>query len=103
MLHDSTEQLEHLPANQRIIAINNDKQLILLTLMYRRILQIRHGHFSLLIDNDLHLISVPLLKQLQILSQQFPCLIITLIIYKHHMVVGIVLLENGLNVHAIAV
>lgn len=97
-LHNSAEELKHLPTYKQVIAINNNKQLLLLALIHGRIPQIWHCHLPLLVNNHLNPILILHINRLYILINHRPSVILALVINHHYMIIGIVLLEDWLEV-----
>lgn len=55
-LHDGIVELEHLLAEQLVVAVHNDKQLVTPAFLMGSPVYIGHGHSPLLVEDDLHLL-----------------------------------------------
>jgi len=91
------KQLQHLPTKQLIISINNHKDLIRLTILLGRLIQIRHCHSPLLVNNNFKFIFWNLMVP-SIDPHPLTSLIFRSIINKNNMIITIVLHQNGIHV-----
>ena len=96
-LKQHIEVFKHLFPNKLIITVNNNKYLIRLTLLFGSSVDIRHGHSSILINNNFQLLlRNPML--LNIFPHHNPSPIIRSIINKNNMIIFIILLQYRINI-----
>lgn len=91
------EELKCLLAHNFIIAINNHEYFIRLAKLFGCPINIRHSHRSFLVDHNFQL-SFRNLMIIHILLQFLCSTIVRSIIDKNNMIVGVILLQNRVNV-----